>query len=99
MPLEYEYLGAFVRVPNTRRPVIAAGEDAFAVGTEAYVVRPVGVALSAAEPWNMRFAWASRKRGLMHFEGRDYVGLTRHLVSALVVLGFVATHTERLRGE
>ena len=35
----------------------------------------------------------------MDYEGRDYTGLLRHLILALVVLGFVATHTERLRGE
>ena len=35
----------------------------------------------------------------MHYEGRDYTGLIRHLILALVVLGFVATQTERLRGE
>jgi SRSO17 transposase len=45
------------------------------------------------------FRLGKQEAGLMHFEGRDYVGLIRHLVLALVVLGFVATHTERLRGE
>jgi SRSO17 transposase len=40
-----------------------------------------------------------QEAGLMHYEGRDYTGLMRHLILALVVLGFVATHTERLRGE
>jgi SRSO17 transposase len=45
------------------------------------------------------FRLAKQEAGLMHFEGRDYLGLIRHLVLALVVLGFVATHTERLRGE
>ena len=45
------------------------------------------------------FRLGKQEAGLMHFEGRDYVGLMRHLVLALVVLGFVATHTERLRGE
>jgi SRSO17 transposase len=45
------------------------------------------------------FRLGKQEAGLMHFEGRDYVGLLRHLVLALVVLGFVATHTERLRGE
>jgi SRSO17 transposase len=51
--------------------------------------------------WTVEHAFRLGKQeaGLMHFEGRDYVGLTRHLVLALVVLGFVATHTERLRGE
>jgi SRSO17 transposase len=45
------------------------------------------------------FRLAKQEAGLMHYEGRDYTGLTRHLTLALVVLGFVATHTERLRGE
>lgn len=37
--------------------------------------------------------------GLTHFEGRQYVGLERHLLLTLIVMGFVAAHTERLRGE
>ena len=37
--------------------------------------------------------------GLTHFEGRSYVGLMRHLILCLTALGFVALHTERLRGE
>jgi SRSO17 transposase len=45
------------------------------------------------------FRLAKQEAGMMHYEGRDYLGLTRHLTLALVVLGFVATHTERLRGE
>jgi len=51
--------------------------------------------------WTVEHAFRLGKQeaGLMHFEGRDYLGLIRHLVLALVVLGFVATHTERLRGE
>jgi SRSO17 transposase len=40
-----------------------------------------------------------QEAGLMHYEGRRYEGLIRHLILALVVLGFVATHTDRLRGE
>lgn len=45
------------------------------------------------------FRLGKQEAGLMHYEGRDYTGLMRHLTLALVVLGFVATHTERLRGE
>ena len=45
------------------------------------------------------FRLAKQEAGLTHFEGRDYTGLSRHLILALVVLGFVAVHTERLRGE
>jgi SRSO17 transposase len=45
------------------------------------------------------FRLGKQEAGLMHYEGRDYTGLRRHLTLALIVLGFVATHTERLRGE
>src|SRR3954470_16736135 len=45
------------------------------------------------------FRLGKQEAGLTHYEGRDYTGLLRHLTLALVVLGFVATHTERLRGE
>jgi SRSO17 transposase len=51
--------------------------------------------------WNVEHSLRLGKQevGLMHYEGRDYTGLMRHLIVALVVLGFVVTHTERLRGE
>jgi len=45
------------------------------------------------------FRVAKQEAGLTHYEGRDYTGLIRHLTLSLVVLGFVAAHTERLRGE
>ena len=45
------------------------------------------------------FRIAKTEAGLTHFEGRQYVGLMRHLTLTLIVLGFVAVHTERLRGE
>jgi SRSO17 transposase len=37
--------------------------------------------------------------GFGHFEGRSYVALMRHMILCLVVMGFVAEHTDRLRGE
>jgi hypothetical protein len=45
------------------------------------------------------FRLGKQEAGLLHYEGRDYLGRMRHLILALVVLGFVAMHTERLRGE
>ena len=45
------------------------------------------------------FRLAKQEAGLMHYEGRDDTGLTRHLILSLVVLGFVVAHTERLRGK
>jgi SRSO17 transposase len=45
------------------------------------------------------FRLGKQEAGLTHYEGRHYGGLMRHLILALVVLGFVAVHTDRLRGE
>ena len=45
------------------------------------------------------FRVAKQEVGLMDFEGRTYTGLLRHLMLSLLVLGFVAIRTDRLRGE
>jgi SRSO17 transposase len=45
------------------------------------------------------FRVAKSEAGLMHYEGRHYVGLMRHRILGLIVLGFVSIHTDRLRGE
>jgi SRSO17 transposase len=45
------------------------------------------------------FRVAKSEAGLTHYEGRQYAGLVRHLILALIVLGFVSVHTNRLRGE
>jgi SRSO17 transposase len=44
------------------------------------------------------FRVAKTEAGLTHYEGRQYVGLVRHLVLTLIVMGFVSIHTDRLRG-
>ncbi len=51
--------------------------------------------------WNVEHAFrvAKSEIGFSHFEGRSYVGLMRHMILCLVVMGFVAEHTDRLRGE
>ena len=51
--------------------------------------------------WNVEHAFrlAKGEAGLSHYEGRSYVGLMRHLVLCLVVLGFVAVRAAELRGE
>ena len=50
--------------------------------------------------WTVEHAFRMGKQeaGLLDFEGRNYTGLMRHRGLALILLGFVATHTERLRG-
>jgi SRSO17 transposase len=63
---------------------------------------PVARVLAVAfRRWAVEHAFRLGKQeaGLMDYEGRSYTGLMRHLTLALVVLGFVATHTEGLRGE
>jgi len=51
--------------------------------------------------WNVEhtFRVAKSEIGFAHFEGRSYVALMRHLILCLLVMGFVAEHTDRLRGE
>jgi SRSO17 transposase len=45
------------------------------------------------------FRVAKTEAGLMHYEGRQYGGLVRHLILGLIVMAFVSIHTDRLRGE
>ena len=45
------------------------------------------------------FRLGKQEAGLMHYEGRQYTGLMRHLILSLIVMGFVSIHTDRLRGE
>ena len=69
--------------------------------TNATAVPLARVLAAAFRRWTVEHAFRLGKQeaGLMDYEGRNYTGLVRHLTLALVVLGLVATHTERLRGE
>lgn len=51
--------------------------------------------------WNVEHAFrvAKSEIGFSHYEGRSYVALMRHMILCLLVMGFVAEHTDRLRGE
>ena len=51
--------------------------------------------------WNVEhtFRVSKSELGFTHYEGRNYTGLMRHQVLCLLMLTFVAGHTERLRGE
>jgi SRSO17 transposase len=50
--------------------------------------------------WNVEhtFRVAKSEIGFGHFEARSYVSLMRHMILCLLVMGFVAEHTDRLRG-
>jgi SRSO17 transposase len=49
--------------------------------------------------WNVEhtFRVAKSEIGFGHFEGRSYVALMRHMILCLIVMGFTAEHTDRLR--
>lgn len=51
--------------------------------------------------WNVEHSFRVCKNeiGFGHYEGRDYTGLMRHLLLCVLVMVFVAQHTQRLRGE
>jgi SRSO17 transposase len=51
--------------------------------------------------WNVEhtFRLGKSELGFTHYEGRNYTGLMRHQTLCLLMLTFVAGHTERLRGE
>jgi SRSO17 transposase len=78
----------------------ATGEVKYFVtnATDAPVARILSVAFRRATIEHS-FRVAKTEAGLAHYEGRQYVGLLRHLILSLVVLGFVSIHTDRLRGE
>jgi SRSO17 transposase len=69
--------------------------------TNATTVSLPRVLAVAFRRWTVEHAFRLGKQeaGLLDYEGRHYTGLRRHLFLALIVLGFVATQTERLRGE
>jgi SRSO17 transposase len=50
--------------------------------------------------WNVEHAFrvAKSEIGFGHYEGRSYVALMRHMILCLIVMGFVAEQTDRLRG-
>ena len=89
-----------------REHTLVAAVDEGTGEVKYFLTNATGAALSrvlavAFRRWAVEhsFRLGKQETGLMHYEGRDYTGLLRHLTLALVVLGFVATHTERLRGE
>jgi SRSO17 transposase len=96
---------AAVWVAEREHTLVAAIDEATAE-VKYFLTNATGATLSrvlaaAFRRWAVEHAFRLGKQeaGLMHYEGRDYTGLVRHLTLALLVLGFVATHTERLRGE
>jgi SRSO17 transposase len=77
------------------------GEEKFFLSNapaEAAVDKLVRVAFRRANVEHS-FRVCKSELGFAHFEGRNYGALMRHLSLCLTAMGFVAEHTERLRGE
>jgi SRSO17 transposase len=94
-------------VPSTRasRLIWARNEQ---TGEEKYFVAGGAEAATLSQRlrvgftrWNVEHGLRVSKSelGFRHFEGRNYVGLLRHLTLCLVTLTFVAGQAEGLRGE
>jgi SRSO17 transposase len=80
---------------------VASGEEKYFLSnapTTANVERLVRVAFRR---WNVEHSIrvAKSEIGFTHYEGRNYTALLRHQTLCLLMLSFVAEHTERLRGE
>lgn len=80
---------------------VATGEVKYFI-SNAPVDTPLEKLLRVAfRRWNVEhsFRVAKSEIGFGHFEGRSYVALMRHMILCMLVMGFVAEHTDRLRGE
>jgi SRSO17 transposase len=80
---------------------VATGEEKYFLSNapaKANLERLVRVAFRR---WNVEhgFRVAKSEIGFTHYEGRNYTALLRHQMLCLLMLSFVAEHTERLRGE
>jgi len=79
----------------------ATGEEKFFL-SNAPAGAPVEVLLRVAfrrAAVEHSFRVCKTELGFTHFEGRNYRALMRHQTVCLLALGFVAEHTQRLRGE
>lgn len=78
---------------------VATGEEKYFVSNAA-PTRSVRTLLRVAfQRWHVEhgFRVGKSELGWSHYEGRHYVGFRRHLVLCLLMMTFVADHTERLR--
>ena len=77
------------------------GEEKYFLAGGAAAAAPLGLALRVGfARWNVEHALRLSKSelGFRHYEGRNYVGLMRHLTLCCLTLTFVAGQAEGLRG-
>jgi SRSO17 transposase len=80
---------------------VASGEEKYFLSNASATAKVRTLVRVGFRRWNVEHAirLAKSELGLTHYEGRDYTALMRHQTLCLLMLTFVAEHTERLRGE
>src|SRR5437764_2290816 len=80
---------------------VATGEEKYFLSNAPATAKVQTLVRVAFRRWNVEHAIrvAKGELGFTHYEGRNYTGLLRHQTLCLLMLTFVAGHTERLRGE
>ena len=80
---------------------VATGEEKYFLSNAPPAAKVQTLVRVAFRRWNVEHAIrvAKGELGFTHYEGRDYTALMRHQTLCLLMLTFVAEHTQRLRGE
>jgi len=80
---------------------VATGEEKYFLSNAPADAKLLTLMRVAFCRWNVEHAFrvAKSELGFTHYEGTNYTGLMRHQLLCLLMLTFVADHTERLRGE
>jgi SRSO17 transposase len=80
---------------------VATGEEKYFLSNAPATAKLQTLVRVAFRRWNVEhtFRVAKSELGFTHYEGRNYAGLMRHQTLCLLMLTFVAGHTQRLRGE
>jgi SRSO17 transposase len=80
---------------------VATGEEKYFLSNAPANAKLQTLVRVAFRRWNVEhcFRIGKSEMGFTHYEGRNYLGLMRHQILCLLMLTFVAEHTERLRGE
>ena len=80
---------------------VATGEEKYFLSNAPATAKVQTLVRVGFRRWNVEHALrvAKGELGFTHYEGRNYTALLRHQTLCLLMLTFVAEHTERLRGE
>src|SRR5271154_347504 len=80
---------------------VATGEEKYFLSNAQADAKLLTLMQVAFCRWNVEHAFRVGKSelGFTHYEGQSYNGLMRHQMLCLLMLTFVAGHTERLRGK